>query len=91
MSGPEGKAERMELRALQSLERDVDRLFDQLKRATERQTQLSAALVKSREEVERLRAEIQRYKLERTDTRRKVDALLREFESLELRFDVAEA
>jgi hypothetical protein len=66
-------------------------MFEHLRRATERQTQLSAALVKSREEVERLRAEIQRYKVERTDTRRKVDALLREFESLDLRFDAAEA
>jgi hypothetical protein len=80
----------MELQALQSLARNVDRLFDQLKRSSERQNQLSAALVKSREEVERLRAEIQRYKVERTDTRRKVDALLRDFESLELRFDAAE-
>ena len=81
----------MELGSLQTLERDVERLFDQLRRTTERQVQLSAALVKSREEVERLRAEVQRYKVERTDTRRKVDTLLREFESLELRFDAAEA
>ena len=39
---------------------------------------------------ERLRAEIQRLKSERTDTRRKVDALLRDFESLELHVEGAE-
>jgi chromosome segregation ATPase len=80
----------MDSHVFQSLEHNVDRLFEQLRRSTERQTQLSAALVKSREEVERLRSEIQRLKSERTDTRKKVDALLRDFESLELRFDGAE-
>ena len=80
----------MDSHVFHSLEHNVDKLFDQLKRSTERQTQLSAALVKSREEIERLRTEIQRLKSERTDPRKKVDALLRDFESLELRFDGAE-
>jgi hypothetical protein len=80
----------MDLQFFQSLERGVDKLLDQLRRSTEKQTQLSAALVKSREEIERLRVEIQRLKSERTDTRRRVDSLLREFESLELRFEGAE-
>jgi septal ring factor EnvC (AmiA/AmiB activator) len=80
----------MEIRGIQRLERDVERMFEQLRRSMERQAQLSAALVKSREEVERLRSELQRFKSERTDTRKKVDALLREFENLDLRLDVVE-
>jgi chromosome segregation ATPase len=80
----------MDSHVLQCLERDVDKLLDHLRRLTERQSQLSAALVKGREEIERLRGEIQRLKSERTDTRRKVDALLREFESLDLKFEGAE-
>ena len=80
----------MESQTFQVFERNVDKLFDQLKRSGERQSQLSAALVKSREEIERLRTEIQRLKSERTDTRRKVDALLREFEGLDLRLEGAE-
>ena len=80
----------MDSPVFQRLEHGVDKLFEQLRRTTERQAQLSTALVKSREEVERLRAEIQRLKSERTDTRRKVDALLRDFESLELHVEGAE-
>jgi septal ring factor EnvC (AmiA/AmiB activator) len=81
----------VDLQTFQRLERDVEKLFEQLRRAAERQAQLSTALGKSREEIERLRADIQRYKTERSDTRRKVDALLREFESLDLRLEGAEA
>lgn len=80
----------MDVRVVQRLERDVEALLDQLRRAAERQAQLSAALVKSREEVEKLRSEIQRYKSERSDTRKRVDALLKDFESLELRLEPAE-
>jgi len=80
----------MDVRVIQGLEKNVEALLDQLRRAAERQAQLSAALVKSREEVEKLRAEIQRYKAERGDTRKRVDALLRDFESLELKLEPAE-
>jgi chromosome segregation ATPase len=80
----------MESQALRRLEGGVDKLVERLRRATERQVQLSSALVKSREEVERLRSDLQRLKYERSDTRKKVDALLRHFESLDLRFDPAE-
>jgi chromosome segregation ATPase len=80
----------MDVRVVQRLERDVEALLDQLRRSVERQAQLSAALVKSREEVEKLRSEITRYKTERSDTRRRVDALLRDFESLELRLESVE-
>jgi septal ring factor EnvC (AmiA/AmiB activator) len=80
----------MDAHALQDLEREIDKLLEHLRHATERQAQLSHALVKSKEEVDRLRAEVQRFRAERTDTRRKVDALLREFESLDLRFEGVE-
>jgi len=81
----------MDPKYVQRLERDVERLLEHVQRTSERQTQLSAALVKSREEVERLRGELQKYKTERNDTRRRVDALLREFETLDLRLDTAAA
>ena len=80
----------MDSPVFQGLEHGIEKLFEQLRRTTERQAQLSTALVKSREEVERLRAEVQRLKSERSDTRRKVDALLRDFESLDLRAEGAE-
>lgn len=51
-------------------------------RALERQAQLSEALGKSRQEMERMRSEIQRFKLERTDTRKQIDSLLKQFASL---------
>jgi len=75
---------------IRRLEKDVEHLLDQLRRAGERQAQLSLALVKSREEVEKLRFEVQRYKAERGETRKRVDALLRDFESLELRLETVE-
>jgi len=80
----------MELRALTRLEEAVERLTDQLHRGQGRQRELSVALVKSREEVERLRAEINRYRSERSVTRKKVDALLRRFEGLDPRLDSVE-
>lgn len=80
----------MDHRIVQRLERNVADLLEQLRRAGERQSQLSVALVKSREEVEKLRAEVQRYKVERSETRKRVDALLRDFESLELKFEAVE-
>jgi septal ring factor EnvC (AmiA/AmiB activator) len=81
----------MESRKIQRLERDIERLLEHVRRTSERQGQLSAALVKSREEVERLRGELQKFKTERSDTKRRVDALLREFEHLDLRLDTVDA
>lgn len=80
----------MELNALHRLENDVGRLVAALGRAVERQQQLSAALVKSCEEVDKLRGDLQRYKAQRNDTRKKVDALLRRFDSLEVDWEQVE-
>lgn len=66
------------------LESLVENLLTRARSARERQTQLSQALAKSREEIESLKLEVERYKAERTDTRKKVDSLLRRFDSLEL-------
>ena len=76
--------------SVQRLERNIDNLLQRLRRAGERHEQLSSALARSREEVEKLRSELQRFRSERTETRKRIDALLRDFESLELRFEVAE-
>ncbi len=77
----------MENGLVQRVETKVSEVLALLRESRMRQEQLRAALVKSREEVERLKAEIQRYRNERTDTRKRVDALLREFESLDLHLD----
>jgi len=72
----------MELQALRRLEDALQRYQAQHGRALERQAQLSEALGKSRQEMERMRSEIQRFKLERTDTRKQIDSLLKQFASL---------
>ena len=81
----------METQALRRLEKDVGKLLVKYRHAAERQAQLSAALGKSRDEIEKLRAELQRYKSERTDTRKKVDALLKRFEKLDIDWEHAES
>jgi len=80
----------VELNALCRLEEDVGRIVKALERALERQQQLSAALVKSSEEVDKLRGDVQRFKAERNDTRKKVDAILKRFDTLELDVEQAE-
>jgi len=77
----------MESKALRRLEQDVDRLLGQLQRSAERQAQLSSALGKNQEELEHLRREVQRYKSERSDTRRKIDVLLERFDKLDIDWD----
>lgn len=72
----------MELQALRRLEDTVERFYAQHGRTLERQAQLSDALGKSRQEMEKLRGELQRFKLERSDTRKQIDALLKRFSSL---------
>ena len=77
----------MESEALRRLEQDVDRLLGRLRRSAERQAQLSSALGKNQEELERLRREVQRYRHERNGTRRKIDGLLKRFEKLDIDWD----
>jgi len=72
----------MEFKALRRLERDVGKLVERLRVALERQERLSVALGKAQAEVERLRAEVDRYKRERVGHRKKVDALIKRFDTL---------
>ncbi len=74
----------MEMQALQRLEESLARFKAQHGKALQRQSQLSEALGKSKQETERLRGELERYKSERLDTRRRVDTLLKRFEELNL-------
>ena len=60
-------------------------------KAAKRQAQLSAALAKSREEVDRLKAELKQYRTERVGTKRKVDALLKRFDALDVDWEQAES
>ena len=75
----------MEIQALRRLEDALQRFKQQHGRALQRQAQLSEALGKSREDMESLRSELQRYKTERTDTRKQIDTLLKRFEKLGLK------
>jgi chromosome segregation ATPase len=81
----------MEIKGLQRLEGSVDALAGRLGEAAKRQGQLSAALVKSREEIDRLEAELERYRSERVDTKKKVDALLKRFDTLSVDWEAAES
>ncbi|MFT4569234.1 MAG: regulator of replication initiation timing [Candidatus Binatia bacterium] len=72
----------MESKALQRLEEGVHRLVDERVRARERSEQLSAALAKSRQELEKLKAENHRFKLERTEARKRLDAVIKKFDGL---------
>jgi septal ring factor EnvC (AmiA/AmiB activator) len=72
----------MELQALRRLEHGVEKLLEVHQRALTRQAQLSAALAKTREELERARGEVERFRRERNDTRKKVDTLLKRFDGL---------
>jgi len=77
----------MESKALRRLEKDVGKLLTRVRGALDRQTQLSSALGKNREELERLKFEIQGYKDERASTRKVVDALLRDFDKLDINWE----
>ena len=81
----------MELKALRRLEQGIEKLLDAHRRALERQVQLSAALAKTRDELERARGDLERFRRERTDTRKRVDALLKRFESLGIDWERPEA
>ena len=81
----------MEIKGLQRLEGNVDVLTGRAGEVTERQGQLSAALVKSREEIDSLKAELERYRSERVDTKKKVDALLKRFDTLSVDWEAAKS
>lgn len=72
----------MENKALQRLEDGLRRLVANHGQASTRAAQLAAALAKSREEIEKLKTQNFRFKTERTDTRRKVDAIIRRVDRL---------
>jgi len=72
----------MENKALQRLEDGVRRLIARHGQASTRAAQLAAALAKSREEIERLKAQNFRFKSERAETRKKIDAVIRRVDRL---------
>jgi predicted nuclease with TOPRIM domain len=77
----------MENKALLRLEKDVDRMLGELRTSARRQNQLTLALDRNEAEIERLRGEVQRYRTERSDVRRTVDALIQRFERLDIDWD----
>lgn len=74
----------MELQALRRLEHGIEKLLEAYARSAERQEQLSAALAKTRDELERAKTEIELFRRERTDTKRKIDTLLKRFDGLSI-------
>lgn len=67
----------MESKALQRLEDGVRRLIARHGQSSTRAAQLAAALAKSREEIEKLKTQNFRFKTERAETRKKIDAVIR--------------
>ena len=72
----------MENKALQRLEDAVRRLIARHGQSSTRAAQLAAALAKSREEIEKLKAQNFRFKTQRADTRKKIDAVIRRVDRL---------
>jgi septal ring factor EnvC (AmiA/AmiB activator) len=72
----------MESKALQRLEDGLRRLVAQHGQASTRSGQLAAALAKSREEIEKLKAQNFRFKTERAETRKKIDAVVRRLDRM---------
>jgi septal ring factor EnvC (AmiA/AmiB activator) len=72
----------MESKALQRLEDGVRRLVAQHGQSSTRAAQLAAALAKSREEIEKLKTQNFRFKTERAETRKKIDAIVRRVDRL---------
>ena len=77
----------MKNKALLRLEKDVDRMVVQLRTSARLQKQLTRALDRNEAELEQLRGEVKRYKTERSDVRRTVDALIKRFERLDIDWD----
>lgn len=72
----------MESKALQRLEDGVRRLVARQGQSSIRAAQLAAALAKSREEIEKLKTQNFRFKTERAETRKKIDAIIRRVDRL---------
>jgi hypothetical protein len=72
----------MENKALQRLDDSLRRLLAQHGQSSTRAGQLAAALAKSREEIEKLKAQNFRFKTERAETRKKIDAVIRRVDRL---------
>ena len=72
----------MESKALQRLEDGVRRLVARQGQSSVRAAQLAAALAKSREEIEKLKSQNFRFKTERAETRKKIDAIVRSVDRL---------
>ena len=72
----------METKALQRLEEGVKRLIARHGQSSVRAAQLAAALAKSREEIEKLKSQNFRFKSERAETRKKIDAIIRRVDRL---------
>ena len=77
----------MKNKALLRLEKDVDRMVVQLRTSARLQKQLTRALDRNEAELEQLRGEVRRYRTERSDVRRTVDALIKRFERLDIDWD----
>ena len=72
----------MESKALQRLEDGVRQLIARHGQSSVRAAQLAAALAKSREEIEKLKSQNFRFKAERAETRKKIDAIIRRVDRL---------
>jgi hypothetical protein len=72
----------MENKALQRLEVGVRQLIARHGQSSTRAAQLAAALAKSREEIEKLKAQNFRFKSERADTRKRIDSIIRRVDRL---------
>lgn len=72
----------MESKALQRLEDGLRRLIARHGQTSTRAAQLAAALAKSREEIEKLKGQNFRFKAERAETRKRIDAVIRKVDRL---------
>ncbi len=68
--------------ALKRLKDNVERAARELATVRDHEQQLSAALLKGQEEVNRLRAELDDLRSERSSTRRKIDSMIKRFDKL---------
>ncbi|MFQ5353162.1 MAG: hypothetical protein ACE5D3_08840 [Candidatus Binatia bacterium] len=80
----------MKTRALQRIEKSVEQLAAQRIRMLERERQLQAALSKSREELDRAKGQVERFKSDRAAARKTIDALLKRIEGLNVDWEQAE-
>lgn len=67
---------------MQRLEDGIRRLVAQHGQTSTRAAQLASALAKSREEIEKLKSQNFRFKAERGETRKRIDAIIRSVDRL---------